>query len=60
LQAARLQASSVQLNGRTLALRANNELPDLAASPVPAGTIQLAPATITFLVFQDAGNPACR
>jgi hypothetical protein len=59
-QAAHLQASSVQLNGRTLALRANDELPDLAASPVPASAIRLAPASITFLVIPDADNPACR
>jgi hypothetical protein len=60
LRAARLQALSVQLNGRALALAANDELPDLAASPVSAGAIRLAPATITFLVFPDAGNSACR
>jgi hypothetical protein len=60
LQAARLQASSVQLNGRTLALAANDELPELAASPTRAGVVRLAPATITFLVFPNAGNSACR
>lgn len=60
LRAARLQGSRVQLNGRTLALTAADELPDLAASPSPAGVIHLAPASITFLSFRNAGNPACR
>jgi hypothetical protein len=60
LHAARLQDSRVQLNGRTLALTADDDLPQLVASPAPAGVITLAPATITFLVIPGAANPACR
>jgi hypothetical protein len=59
LQAARLQGSRVKLNGRPLALGAADELPDPEAIPTPAGVVRLAPATITFLTFPDAGNPAC-
>jgi hypothetical protein len=60
LHAARLQSDIVQLNGRTLTLTANDDLPRLVAPPTPAGAIELAPATITFLAIPDAANPACR
>ncbi|WGD54264.1 hypothetical protein QA641_10390 [Bradyrhizobium sp. CB1650] len=60
LRAARLQGASVQLNGRTLALTAGDELPDLIDLPTVAGTVRLAPATITFLVIPGAENAACR
>ena len=35
---------------------ANDELPMLPGSRIPAGIVDLAPATITFLVFTAAGN----
>lgn len=60
LHAARLQGAIVQLNGKTLTLSANDELPRLDPHATPAGAIRLAPATITFLVFPAAANPACR
>jgi hypothetical protein len=60
LDAARLESPTVRLNGRTLALDTNDELPPLDASAAPAGRIRLAPATITFLMVADAANPACR
>ena len=60
LHAARLQNSTVQLNGGTLALAANDELPRLVASPTSAGMIRLSPASISFLVISKAANPACR
>jgi hypothetical protein len=60
LHAARLQSSTVQLNGKTSALTATDELPRLDTRTTPAGAIRLAPATITFLVIPDAANPACR
>lgn len=59
LHAARLQDSRVRLNGRMLALAADDDLPQLVASPAPAGVIALAPATITFLAIPGAANPAC-
>jgi hypothetical protein len=60
LRAARLRSSTVQMNGKTLALTATDELPRLDARATPAGTIRLAPATITFLVMREAANSACR
>lgn len=59
LHAARLQGAIVQLNGKTLTLSANDELPRLDPHGTSAGAIRLAPATITFLVFPAAANPAC-
>ena len=38
------------LNGKPLVLGENDELPDLSGVPVPAGKIELAPLTCTFLV----------
>jgi hypothetical protein len=60
LHAARLQGAIVQMNGKTLALGADDELPRLTPRAAPAGAIRFAPETITFLVFPDAANPACR
>ncbi|MDE2379271.1 MAG: hypothetical protein KGM94_18525, partial [Bradyrhizobium sp.] len=60
LHAAQLQGPTVQLNGRPLALTADNALPELIARPARAGRIHLAPATITFLSIPGAANPACR
>ncbi|MCK1740606.1 hypothetical protein IVA80_06910 [Bradyrhizobium sp. 139] len=59
LHATRLQGATVQLNGKTLALSADDELPRLEPRAAIAGAIRLAPATITFLVFPTAANPAC-
>jgi hypothetical protein len=55
-----LQDKRVQLNGTTLALGGNNELPPLAGAPTAAGTLALAPATITFVALPNAGSSACR
>jgi hypothetical protein len=60
LHATQLQGATVQLNGKTLALSGDDELPRLEPRAASAGTIRLAPATITFLVFPAAANPACR
>ncbi|OAF10966.1 hypothetical protein AXW67_25315 [Bradyrhizobium neotropicale] len=59
LGSARLQGAMVQLNGKTLALATDENLPDLIGISTAAGTIRLAPATITFLVIPGAANPAC-
>ncbi|MCP3446653.1 hypothetical protein [Bradyrhizobium sp. CCGUVB14] len=59
LSSARLQSAGVQLNGSPLALMAGDRMPDIASLPTAAGTIRLAPATITFLVIPAAANPAC-
>lgn len=60
LHATRLRSATLQLNGRTLAQSADDELPPLVPSAAAAGPIRLAPASITFLVFPAAANPACR
>ena len=60
LHATQLQGATVQLNGKTLALRGDDELPRLEPRAASVGAIRLAPATITFLVFPSAANPACR
>ena len=43
--------STRRLNGRPLALTAEGALPDMSGEVQKAGTLSLAPATITFLVF---------
>jgi hypothetical protein len=60
LAAANLQGRQVELNGKILALSAEDELPALSGVATPAGNIELAPATITFFAVPGAGNPACR
>jgi hypothetical protein len=60
LHASGLQSRAMQLNGKTLALGAGDELPGIAATETPAGVVRLAPATITFLAIPAAANRACR
>jgi hypothetical protein len=55
-----LEATSVQLNGRELRLGGNDELPELRGQPIPAGPVELAPASIMFLAIPSAGNANCR
>jgi len=55
-----LDTRDVRLNGRPLALRPDNQLPDMAGDRVAAGTIPLPAASITFLAIPDAANPSCR
>lgn len=59
LDAGNLRDASVRLNGRTLALGADNELPHIAGTTTAAGDVTFAPATITFLAIPKAGNSAC-
>ena len=46
-----LRATVMTLNGRPLALGAHNALPTLEPEAQPAGTVELAPGTCTFLVL---------
>ncbi|MBS1800342.1 MAG: hypothetical protein JSS95_10985 [Acidobacteria bacterium] len=55
-----LLSTQVSLNGVDLTLDSKGDLPAIAGTPTPAGTIILAPATITFLGVAKANNPACR
>ena len=46
-----VRAAVMTLNGRDRVLGAGNSLPDLSGEAQAAGTIELAPATCTFLVM---------
>jgi Glycosyl hydrolase family 79, N-terminal domain len=59
LSAHDLQSASVKLNGTALELGPNDELPQFAAVTSPSGSIEIGPATITFLNVGDTKNPAC-
>ena len=59
LAAENLESPSVKLNGQTLHLGRNDELPALHGAAVKAGTSTLQPATITFLTFATANNQNC-
>jgi hypothetical protein len=54
-----LQGDTVKLNGAPLEVGRGDEFPRFAAVSSPAGLIELAPATISFLTIEDAKNPAC-
>jgi hypothetical protein len=60
LTARQLQGSSVQLNDHELRLVNEGQVPELRGRMVPAGTIELAPASIDFLSVATAENPSCR
>jgi hypothetical protein len=54
-----MQSAKVKLTGTALELGPNDELPRLAAVASPPGSVEIGPATITFLTVGDAKNPAC-
>lgn len=60
LSADHLLAADVQLNGRTLALDADGDLPAIDGAAIPAGATTLAPASISFIAMPDADHPGCR
>jgi hypothetical protein len=60
LTADTLQSATVKLNGRTLAMTPDDQLPALRPASAPRGRLGLAPASITFLALPGAANPACR
>jgi len=60
LDAANLQDATVRLNGHTLALEPDDHLPQITGVPASAGTLTMAPVTITFLAVPEAANAACR
>ena len=59
LSADDLQSVEVKLNGTALELGPNDDLPRFAAVTSPPGSVEIGPATITFLTVGDAKNPAC-
>jgi hypothetical protein len=60
LTAEHLQDEQVQLNGDTLKLQANGDLPVLGGQQIPAGSVEFPSASITFLAIPGAGNASCR
>lgn len=59
LTAPDLLGSTVQLNGAELHAAADGTLPSLTGKPQPAGAIELAPVSITFLAIPTAKNQTC-
>ena len=55
-----LESTSVNLNGRPLALLRGDRLPALNGVRVRPGAMALAPTSIAFLAVPTAGNAACR
>jgi heparanase len=60
LSAAPLENREVKLNGQVLKLGDGDDLPALEGLATAAGPVEFAPATITFLTQEGAGNEACR
>jgi hypothetical protein len=58
LTAPKLEGKEVELNGRALKLEPNDEPPKLEGKRIPAGHVEFAPTSITFLAMPDAGNPS--
>ena len=59
LTAKELESAAVELNGRELRAASDGALPPLEGVSVRAGRLRLAPASITFVAFPNAGNKAC-
>jgi len=60
LTAKQLQDRAVQLNGKTLELNSDSDVPEFVGQPTRAGRISFAPASITFLAIPNANNSSCR
>jgi hypothetical protein len=60
LTAKHLEDRTVQLNGHTLHLDSDGNLPTFQGQPVEAGSVTFAPASITFLTLKNANNANCR
>src|SRR6185312_7564495 len=57
LSADDLQRAGVKLNGTALDLDPKDELPRFAAVTSPSGSVEIGPATMTFLTVEDVKNP---
>jgi hypothetical protein len=60
LHAASAQDKNVQLNGNTLGLDPQGNLPPVEGNQASAGALTIAPASITFLTVPEAANDACQ
>ena len=56
LTSPKLESKEVRLNDRELKLGAGDELPKLEGKRIPAGRVDFAPTSITFLAIPDAKN----
>jgi heparanase 1 len=60
LTAKDLLGPNAELDGSELKLGAHDDLPKITGKQIDAGQMTLAPASITFLVFPNAGNASCQ
>jgi hypothetical protein len=60
LTANQLQDRAVQLNGKTLELNSDSDVPEFVGQRTRTGRISFAPASITFLAIPNASNSSCR
>src|SRR3984893_9254684 len=60
LTAKQLQDRAVQLNGKTLELNSDSDVPEFDGQRTRTGRISFAPASITFLAIPNASNSSCR
>jgi hypothetical protein len=60
LTAEQLQSATIQLNGNTLQLTSNGDLPQLTGAPTRAGRVSFSPVSITFLAIPNANNSSCQ
>ena len=60
LTAKQLQDREVQLNGKTLQLSSDGDVPEFVGQATRSGRISSAPSSITFLAISNAGNSSCR
>jgi heparanase 1 len=59
LTAKQLQDTTVQLNGKTLELNRDGDVPQFLGQSMRAGQISFAPTSITFLAIANADNSNC-
>src|ERR1700730_2877418 len=60
LTAKQLQDRAVRLNGKTLELNSDSDVPEFDGQRTRTGRISFAPASITFLAIPNASNSSCR
>src|SRR5579864_6790508 len=60
LTAGQLQDRAVQLNGKTLQLNSDGDVPEFVGQATRSGRISFAPASFTFLAIPNASNSSCR
>jgi heparanase 1 len=60
LTAKQLQDKAVRLNGKTLELNSDSDVPEFEGQRTRTGRIGFAPASVTFLAIPNASNSSCR